>query len=785
MKIGPLMRALLTALALLLHIGPLFALDAATQIVAERESAAMRSDLERVQTVLDQVGVTDEQLAEQRGIVEQLRLAAVAEAEKLNAPLADVKQQLEQLGPQPAEGEKEADTIAAQRASLTDAVTRTTAAKKQFELLGLEAEQMSGKVSRLQRTQFFQRIFKSDKSILNPQLWRDTATGMGLLKTRVGSLLSTWWQEQTPQLQWTGLLLLPAALTAIWSLARLLNLNLRGLIPNREIEDELVLALSRLWRVVFGAFSIFVCLALLSVLLAASLQVSNLSTPRFDLIVAALLGVLTPSIFNSGLAYLICSPQSATYRLIAVDDRTAKSIPWFVLLATFIQSVATQVSGLSDQLLLPVSLLAGQSAIAAASLIGLAGLLLFLLKRQSNKPAEGVPEPHYFTWFVSFMPVLWLLLAVALFGLIFGYLALAYFIAGKILDTVLIVLMMVLSHHLVDALADTLQNPDSILSQKLRAFTALGDRGIGRLSLILRTLADILVVVLGIPWLLALWTVTWVDFRSFANTALVGFRVGSVTVSPLNIASLIGILVLGVVLTRFITRWLDRRILTQTRLNKGVQDSVRTGANYMGYVLAGGFALSAAGFNFSNIALIAGALGVGIGFGLQSIVNNFVSGLILLAERPIRVGDWVVTNDGEGIVQKINVRSTEIETFESCTIIVPNSNLITSSVRNWTHQDTLGRFLVTVGVAHGSDADAVFRCLTEVVNGHSKVLRYPVALVQLARFSTHAMEFEIRGHVADVFEAAQVASDLRFAISKAFHDNGFIIPSYFENPVRK
>ena len=254
MKIGPLMRALLTALALLLHIGPLFALDAATQIVAERESAAMRSDLERVQTVLDQVGVTDEQLAEQRGIVEQLRLAAVAEAEKLNAPLADVKQQLEQLGPQPAEGEKEADTIAAQRASLTDAVTRTTAAKKQFELLGLEAEQMSGKVSRLQRTQFFQRIFKSDKSILNPQLWRDTATGMGLLKTRVGSLLSTWWQEQTPRLQWTGLLLLPAALTAIWSLARLLNLNLRGLIPNRKIEDELVLPLSRLWRVVFGAF---------------------------------------------------------------------------------------------------------------------------------------------------------------------------------------------------------------------------------------------------------------------------------------------------------------------------------------------------------------------------------------------------------------------------------------------------------------------------------------------------------------------------------------------------
>ncbi len=785
MTFGPTIRACLTALALLLHIGVAAAFDDTALLAAEREATGMRSDLERVQTVLDQEGVTDEQLAEQRGLVERLRLDAVAEVEKLKSPLDDVKQQLDQLGPLPTAGQKEAATIETQRSSLTDAVTRFTAAKKQFELLGLEAEQMSSKVSAQQRTQFFQRIFKPDKSILNPQLWRDTATGMGLLKTRVGSLLSTWWLEQVPNLQWTGLLLLPAAAAVMWSLYRLLNLNLGGLLPNQKIDAELATPLRRLWRVVFGSIAIFICLTVFALLLSVSLNVSNLDTPRFELIIVALIGVLTPCIFNSGLAYLICSPRNPALRLIAVDDRTAKSIPWFVLLASFIQSTATEVSGLSDQLLLPVSLLAGQSAIAAASLIGLSGVLLFVLKKQSNKPVDDVPEPHYFAWFISFMPLLWLLLAVAVLGLIFGYLALAYFIAGKILDTVLIVLMMVMIHHLIDALADTLQNPASVLGQKLRGLTSIGDRGIGRLSLTFRTLADILVVVLGIPWLLALWTVTWVDFRSFITTALVGFRVGSVTVSPFNIVSLIGILALGVILTRFITRWLDRRILTQTRLNKGVQDSVRTGANYIGYIFAAGFALSAAGFDFSNIAIIAGALGVGIGFGLQSIVNNFVSGLILLAERPIRVGDWVVTGDGEGIVKKINVRSTEIETFDNCTIIVPNSNLITSSVRNWTHNDTLGRFLVNVGVAHGSDADGVFRCLTEVVNSHSKVLRYPPALVQLARFSAYATEFEIRGHVADVFEAAQVASDLRFAISKAFHDKGIIIPSNFENPVRK
>ncbi len=775
MKLGPILRAVFTAFALLLQLGVAQAYDDSGLLAAERESVGMRSDLERVQSVIDQDGVTDEQLTDQRSKIEQLRLDTVGEATKLSAPLDDVKQQLNQLGPVPAAGQTEAGTITEQRKTLNDAVARFTAAKKQFELLGVEAEQMSAKVSAKQRTQFFQRIFKADKSIFNPQLWRDSFVGAGLLFARLSSLLTIWWQNQADGAQWAGLALLPAVAIALWMGVRIFNTNMAKRFPERSLDDFGLSPLRRLWRVIWGIFGIMVALILMSGLVNAALDVANLNTPRFGIVVEAVLNVFSFCIFNAGLAYLICAPRQPSARLIAVDDRAARIIPIFVLLATLVQSLASQVTVLSDQLLLPVSLVAGQSALAAATLIGLAGLMLVLLKRQASSPPNNVPEPHYLSWFVNLMPILWLLLAIAVFGLVFGYLALSYFIAGKILDTVLIVVIMVLVHHLIDALSDTLQNPASALGQMVRHYSSIGDRGISRLSLTFRTIADVLLVVLGIPWLLALWTVTWVDFRSLFNSTLVGFHIGNVNISPINIASLLLILVLGVLLTRFITGWLDRRVLKQTRLNKGVQDSVRTSANYAGYIAAGAFGLSAAGFDFSSITIVAGALGVGIGFGLQSIVNNFVSGLILLAERPVRVGDWVVVNAGEGIVKKINVRSTEIETFDNCTIILPNTMLIVEAVRNWTHRDTLGRFHVNVGVAHGTDVDVVAKTLTEIVAAHPKVLRYPPVQVQLIKFSAGSVDFDIRGHVADVFEAAIVASDLRFAISKRFAEKSLTI----------
>ena len=211
-------------------------------------------------------------------------------------------------------------------------------------------------------------------------------------------------------------------------------------------------------------------------------------------------------------------------------------------------------------------------------------------------------------------------------------------------------------------------------------------------------------------------------------------------------------------------------------MDAGVRNSVRTASGYFAVIVVLLLAFGAAGVDFSNIAIVAGALSVGIGFGLQSIVNNFVSGLILLAERPIKVGDWVQVAGGEGTVRKINVRSTEIETFDRCSVIVPNSTLISETVSNWTHDDLMGRVRVMVGVSYNADPKQVEEILVACAKAHERCLDFPAPHVVFQNFGASSLDFELRMFISDVLYVTFVASDLRFQIYTALKEAGIEIP---------
>jgi small-conductance mechanosensitive channel len=259
-----------------------------------------------------------------------------------------------------------------------------------------------------------------------------------------------------------------------------------------------------------------------------------------------------------------------------------------------------------------------------------------------------------------------------------------------------------------------------------------------------------------------------------------GFQVAGLTVVPSQL--LWAILALAVLLT--LTRWfkarLNTRWLTKTRMEQSAREALVTTFGYVAVAVSAIAALSIAGITFTNLAIVAGALSIGIGFGLQNVVNNFVSGIIMLVERPVRTGDWIIVGNTEGYVKRISIRTTSIQTFDRAEIIVPNSDLISGQVTNWTLRNLWGRIKVPVGVAYGSDTAMVRETLLEIANGHADVIRgnpqLPDPLVLFLGFGDSSLNFELRAIVQNIDQRPNVISDINFAIDATFREKGIEIP---------
>jgi potassium efflux system protein len=279
--------------------------------------------------------------------------------------------------------------------------------------------------------------------------------------------------------------------------------------------------------------------------------------------------------------------------------------------------------------------------------------------------------------------------------------------------------------------------------------------------------------------MLQVWDVSETIILNIQTALTQGFTIWSLQIIPARFAS--AIITIAVILT--IGGWFRKRMestwLKHTRLDRGAREATVKITAYIIITIAAIAGLSVAGFKFQSIAIIAGALSVGIGFGLQNIVNNFISGLILLFERPIKTGDWIVVGNTEGYVKRIRIRSTEIQTFDRADVIVPNSELISSQVTNWMLHDTRGRARIPVGVAYGTDTQKVKDILENVANEQPSVVTdgtSPNPKVLFRGFGESSLDFELRCHIKDIDERLQVISDLNFAIDAAFRENGIVIP---------
>ncbi len=740
---------------------------------ARRVAADISQTLEDLKSKLADPSLPAGELAKAREQLELVRERAKVVDLELASPLAQMDAQLSRLGPAPKEGETEPETVAKQRADLNQVRGVLLGAQAQLALAAGAADQLASQAGQIERTRYFDRLFKLEKSILAPSLWTDGLAKTSDVWARTTRLVNGYYQLITENNSaWVAWFLLAAFIVLSFSgyyACRVLAHRVRaGKAPNGE--------LGKLVRVVAVPIGYALVAVIATTVFGLLLFEIGAESARIEQFYTAFSLMMVMFAFARGLARSILSPTRPDWRIANLSSQAAQkwlnllTIAFVIMAASYLFEALSQVLNLSDDLKAM-----RRGIVLPALMIILVRLILIAQRdRRSGDALQG--STVYFSWAAYLVQPIWLLVIATGVALIAGYLTLATYIVANIVIISIVVSFLYCVRRLADAFVAQSISEGSRISNTLKHAFSMSEQGIKRSGIALNAIVDLTLLLLGLPLLLTLTALSWVDVRSWFSTAFFGFDIGDITISLSSILLAITVFVVGLTLTRFVTGWLDRRILSATELDAGVRNSIRTGASYTATILALLVAFAAAGVNFGNIAIVAGALSVGIGFGLQSIVNNFVSGLILLAERPIKVGDWVSVTAGEGTVTKINVRATEIETFDRCSIIVPNSSLISDAVQNWTHGDLMGRCRVAVGVSYDADPQQVHDILVKCAEEHPRAMVYPLPSVLFKEFGASSLDFELRVFIDDVNWVAFVASELRFSIHKALKEAGIEIP---------
>ncbi|WP_194789863.1 DUF3772 domain-containing protein [Pseudomonas sp. UFMG81] len=746
--------------------------------VAEQQVLDENASLEELSERLDQIrqGVTsnanDDLLAQLRQSALQVQRQADVLVTARTADVQRLDDQLNVLGPQMPE---EADTLTRQRKQLTDQKKAVLAEQQDATTLTQSARDLSTQIVNLRRSLFNSQITSRAASPLSPAFWssliRPTDDDVARLRDLRGEAADAMASAFSAEHRWLFISALVAAVL-VWTLVRRLLERLLAYAMVRWLPE------GRLRR---SALALSVSLATLGTisgsvsLLRWGLESSAELGTDLASLTNHVLALVVFSAFISGLGRAMLMLQRPSWRLPPIADEVASALGWFpkvlalTLMVLLTQERINSVIGTSLALTLATN---GLTALVV-SLLFVAALVRY---RRAHR-LHDLERPKGLTGLIPFVIVVWVV--AILLTLLAGYLTLAYFLTAKLLWISVVTTCAYLLVTVFGDLCETLLSPRQPGGLALASALGLQQRHQAQASTILAGIGrTLLLFAAALLVFMPSGTSPGELLLSLADWDGTGGKVlGNLNIVPQDILLAVAIFIGGWFAIRVVKRWLSERLLPETDMDAGMRASLVTLVGYLGFLFLAMLVMSTLHINLTSLTWVVSALSVGIGFGLQQIVQNFISGLILLTERPVKVGDWVSLAGVEGDIRRINVRATEIQMSDRSTVIVPNSQFISQNVRNVTMANALGVVGITLTLPLETDPAKVREVLLAAYHEHESILDAPATSVTFKDLTSSGMVIGVSGYVASPRQVSGTRSDLLFTILGRLRDEGIALSS--------
>lgn len=742
----------------------------------------LNRDLNKIDNKLKSANVSSEYMSQTIQKAAETRSQINAYKKEIERELKYTQKKMDALGEGPKDGDKEVGVIAQKRKEFNNELASQKGKIAEADILLARLDEIDGKIYNLRSKELLGNLLDKQAPLIYPgNLYEANKLFIGFIYDIIHSPIGWFDELNAEEHAYVNNNLMPVLFIfflSLWIGVYIRLFIMRRFGYNNEIEHP------RYGRKVSAAVFVAIAYGVIPASIIGGMLIwmassKILTVGYFGLVLGSFLYFLLFIVLGRAFSRVVFAPYNEKWRLVNVNNEKAKRLTSAFYGAVTSIGILAFLEYVADKSNYPIEL---SAFIATVSSFVKAFFIVLIVKRllwdgvdvhddddeesiDESAEEDSVGNTFKITFLTGFTGLVVCGIAI------FGYPFLSSFILNRLILSFLLLGLLFILRKAFEELMHR------ILLLRFWAKTfRLKRRILSKLNFWLSLVVDPLFGLFAIYAVLALWGVS----TDFLNQSIVklftGFTIGGIRISL--IAIILGILIffVSVSIVKALKKRLYNNVLSKMDMDEGIKNSLVSGLGFVGFVVSALLAIAIMGGDLSSVALIAGALSVGIGLGLQNIVNNFVSGIILLFERPIKVGDWVIVNGEEGRVKQINIRSTEIETFKKSSLIVPNSTILSNTVTNLTHSNKAARLAVTVGVGYNSDPHKVTDILLECAEKHKRVLKKPEPYVVFKNFGESSLDFELRCYTTDIWTGWAIPSDLRYEILHRFDEEGIEIP---------